>query len=118
MSKNYVAKTTIDFSNLNFYVRPGDILVHDTKNKNSLTVYRNGEIVKTGKQDPLGIAAFLKNGYIQEVSTELAKTSVTKKPQSRVTAPEPVQSKPEPKKQVFKAAAQAVKKSEAEDTAN
>lgn len=66
MSKSYVAKTTINFVDFEFYVRPGDVLVHDTANHNRLTVYRNGQIVKVLKQEPLGIAAFLKNKFIVE----------------------------------------------------
>jgi hypothetical protein len=118
MSKNYVAKTTIDFSNLNFYVRPGDILVHDPVNKNTLTIYRDGEIVKTGKQEPLGIAAFLKNGYIQEISPQLLKTLRTTKPagktQARSLPVEASAAKAEPKKQAFKASAPSSKKSDPE----
>lgn len=67
MTKCYVSKTTINFVDFEFYVRPGDVLVHDTHNQNRLTVYRNGQIVKVVKQDPLGIVAFLKNRFIEEV---------------------------------------------------
>lgn len=68
MQKSFVAKTTINFVDFEFYVRPGDLLVHDTSNHNRLTVYRNGQIVKVVKQEPLGIVAFLKNKFIEEVS--------------------------------------------------
>lgn len=67
MQKSYIAKTTINFVDFEFYVRSGDLLVHDTANQNRLTVYRNGQIVKVVKQDPIGIVAFLKNKYIEEV---------------------------------------------------
>jgi hypothetical protein len=67
MQRSYVATTTIDFMDFHFYVRPGDVLVHDTGNHNRLTVYRNGQIVKVVKQEPLGIGVFLKNKFIEPV---------------------------------------------------
>lgn len=68
MIKSYVAKTTINFVDFEFYIRPGDLLVHDSSNHNRLTVYRNGQIVKVVKQNPLGVIAFLKNKFIEEVT--------------------------------------------------
>ena len=65
--KSYVAKSTINFVDFEFYIRPGDLLVHDTANHNRMTVYRNGQIVKVVKQGPLGIVALLKNNFIEEV---------------------------------------------------
>ena len=65
--KSYIAKTTINFVEFEFYVRAGDLLVHETANQNRLTVYRNGQIAKVVKQSPLGIAAFLKNKFIEEI---------------------------------------------------
>jgi hypothetical protein len=66
MQKSYVVKSTISFIDFNFYVRPGDLLVHDTANHNRLTVYRNGQIVKVIRVEPIGIAAFLKSKFIEE----------------------------------------------------
>jgi hypothetical protein len=68
MQRSYISSTTINFIDFNFYVRPGDLLVHDTVNHNRLTVYRNGQIVKVVRQDPIGIVAFLKNKFITEVA--------------------------------------------------
>lgn len=68
--KSYVAKTTINFVDFEFYIRPGDLLVHDLANHNRLTVYRNGQIVKVVKQNPLGVVAFLKNKFIEEVAAD------------------------------------------------
>jgi hypothetical protein len=68
VQKSYIVKTTINLVNFEFYVRPGDLLVHDPANQNRLTVYRNGQIVKVVKQDPLGITAFLKTKWIEEIS--------------------------------------------------
>ena len=65
--KSYVSNTTINFEGFKFYVRPGDILVHDARNQNSLSVYRNGQLVKVVKQDPLAIEAFVKSKFIVEV---------------------------------------------------
>jgi hypothetical protein len=67
MTHSYISKATINFIDYNFYVRPGDLLVHNPDNHNRLTVYRNGQIVKVAKQDPIGITAFLKNRFIEEV---------------------------------------------------
>jgi hypothetical protein len=69
MQKSYVAKHTINFVNFEFYIRPGDLLVHDPANQNRLTVYRNGQIVKVVKQNPLGVVAMLKSKFIEEVTT-------------------------------------------------
>ena len=68
MQKSYVVKSAINFANFGFFVRVGDVLMHDTANGNKLTVYRGGEIVKAIAQTPLGIAALLKQGFITEVS--------------------------------------------------
>lgn len=67
MIKSYIAKSTINFVDFEFYIRPGDLLVHDTANHNRMTVYRNGQIVKVVKQGSLGIVALLKNNFIEEV---------------------------------------------------
>src|SRR5208337_2331628 len=66
MMKSYVAKSPINFVQFSFRVNAGDILVHDTVNQ-KLTVYRNGEIVKTMKQSSLGMAALLKDHFAEEV---------------------------------------------------
>lgn len=87
MQKSYFAKTTINFVDFEFYVRPGDLLVHDPANQNRLTVYRNGQIVKVVKQDPLGIVAFLKNRFIEEVVAPPAPPPVEVKPEPTVEQP-------------------------------
>jgi len=93
MMKSYVAKTTINLVNFEFYIRPGDLLVHDPANQNRLTVYRNGQIVKVVKQDPLGLAVFLKVKFIEEVTTTAA--AVTPVPSAVVPAPEARPSHPD-----------------------
>jgi ABC-type uncharacterized transport system ATPase subunit len=60
-----------------FRVNTGDILVHDTTNQR-LTVYRNGEIVKTMKQSSLGISALLKDHFAEEVVTKPAVKPIVK----------------------------------------
>ncbi len=87
MQKSYLAITTINFVDFNFYVRPGDLLVHDLGNHNRLTVYRNGQIVKVVKQEPIGILAFLKNKFIQDVVNVTAE--VTAEPKVVVATPTP-----------------------------
>ena len=87
MRKSYFAKTTINFVDFEFYVRPGDVLVHDTAN-HRLTVQRNGQIVKIVKQGPLAIGAFLKNKFIEEDTSKAAP------PVAEVHKATPVQVKP------------------------
>jgi hypothetical protein len=81
LQKSYVVKSPINFADFGFFVRVGDILVHDTANQNRLTVYRNGEIVKAITQTSLGMAALVKNQFITEV------TSAPTTPQSSHTKP-------------------------------
>src|SRR5208282_465027 len=69
MMKSYVAKSPINFVQFSFRVNAGDILVHDTVNQ-KLTVYRNGQIVKTLKQSSLGMSALLKDHSAEEVVTK------------------------------------------------
>jgi hypothetical protein len=66
MQKSYVAKSPINFVQFSFRVNAGDILVHDTVNQ-KLTVYRNGQIVKTLKQSSLGMSAFVKDHSAVEI---------------------------------------------------
>ena len=68
MTKSYVVKSPINFANFGFFVRVGDILVHDTANGNKLTVYLNGEIVKAIIQTSLGMAALLKQNFVSELT--------------------------------------------------
>ena len=67
--KSYVAKSPINFVQFSFRVNAGDILVHDTTAQR-LTVYRNGQIVKTLKQSSLGMSALLKDHSAEEVVTK------------------------------------------------
>jgi hypothetical protein len=68
LQKSFVVKSPINFANFAFFVRVGDILVHDTANGNRLTVYRGGEIVKAITQTTLGMAALLKQNFISELT--------------------------------------------------
>ena len=67
MQKSFIVKAPINFANFGFFVRVGDILVHDPVNGNKLIVYRGGEIVKAMMQTTLGMAALLKQGFISEL---------------------------------------------------
>jgi hypothetical protein len=80
MTKSYVAKSPINFVQYGFRVNAGDILVHDTTNQR-LTVYRNGEIVKTMKQSSLGISALLKDHFAEEVVERAPKSADKPQPQ-------------------------------------
>src|SRR5271163_4040241 len=60
MQRSYLVKSPVHFADFGFFVKVGDILVHDTANSNKLTVYRNGGVVKAVQQTTLGIAAMVK----------------------------------------------------------
>jgi hypothetical protein len=96
MQRSYLVKSPVHFADFGFFVKVGDILVHDTSNANRLTVYRNGEVVKAVKQTSLGLAAMQKNGFIEEV-TQQARVA-PKAPQKPVEAPKPAPKVVEPKK--------------------
>jgi hypothetical protein len=80
MQRSYLVKSPVHFADFGFFVKVGDILVHDTSNSNRLTVYRNGEVVKAVKQTPLGIAAMVKNEFIVEVTGQAKTTKTQAKP--------------------------------------
>jgi hypothetical protein len=95
LQKSYVVKSPINFADFGFFVRVGDILVHDTANHNRLTVYRNGEIVKSITQTSLGMAALVKNHFIAEVTAAApAPQSSPTKATSAPPAPKSSPSKP------------------------
>jgi outer membrane biosynthesis protein TonB len=95
MQRSYLVKSPVHFADFGFFVKVGDILIHDTSNANRLTVYRNGEVVKAVKQTALGLAAMLKNGFIEEVA-QAAKTAPKASPKP-VEAPKPAPKREEPK---------------------
>lgn len=103
MQKSYIVKSPINFANFAFFVRVGDILMHDTSNGNKLTVYRSGEIVKAITQTALGVAALLKQGFIAEVLPQHSPAIVAPKPPeaAKKTIPAPIpdkrKDKPKPK---------------------
>jgi hypothetical protein len=96
MQRSYLVKSPVHFADLGFFVKVGDILVHDTSNANRLTVYRNGEVVKAVKQTTLGLAAMQKNGFIEEMTQQAAKVA-PKAPQKPVEAPKPAAKREDPK---------------------
>jgi outer membrane biosynthesis protein TonB len=96
MQRSYLVKSPVHFADFGFFVKSGDILVHDTSNSNRLTVYRNGEVVKAVKQTALGLAAMQKNGFIEEVTQQAAKAA-PKAPTKPVEAPKPILKREEPK---------------------
>jgi outer membrane biosynthesis protein TonB len=111
MQRSYLVKSPVHFADLGFFVKVGDILVHDTSNANRLTVYRNGEVVKAVKQTTLGLAAMQKSGFIEEV-TQQAPKAAPKAPAKPVEAPKPAPKKEEPKPQPKPAPAPPKKKEE------
>jgi hypothetical protein len=97
MQKSYLVKSPVHFADFGFFVKVGDILVHDTSNSNRLTVYRNGEVVKAVKQTSLGIAAMLKNEFIVEVvQTAPSPKAAPKAPAKPPVAPSKAPSKVAP----------------------
>jgi outer membrane biosynthesis protein TonB len=104
MQKSYLVKSPVNFADFGFFVKVGDILVHNPSHANQLTVYRNGEAVRTVQQTTLGIAAFIKTGMIVEV-TQQAKKPPVKPVEPAKPAPKPkLEPKPEPKKEAPKPA--------------
>src|ERR1700688_4256155 len=95
MQRSYLVKSPVHFADFGFFVKAGDILVHDTSNSNRLTVYRNGEVVKAVKQTTLGLAAMQKSGFIEEVTQQAAKAA-PKAPAKLVEAPKPAPKREEP----------------------
>lgn len=95
MQKSFVVKSPINFVDFGFFVRVGDILVHDTANGNRLTVYRNGEIAKVITQTPLGMAALAKSDFIAEVLPPPPGSAPGKPPAAQAAKPEP-KKKPKP----------------------
>ena len=91
MQRSFLVKSPVHFADFGFFVKIGDILVHDTSNANRLTVYRNGEVVKAVKQTSLGIAAMVKSEFIVEVTGQPpAPKTAPKAPQKPVkVAPAP-----------------------------
>lgn len=107
MQRSYLVKSPVHFADFGFFVKVGDILVHDVSNANKLTVYRNGEIVKAVKQTPLGIAAMVKSQMIEEVVQKAAKAAAKPvpappkpavAPKKEEPKPTPIPKKEEPKK--------------------
>jgi hypothetical protein len=80
MQRSYLVKSPVHFADFGFFVKVGDILVHNPSNANKLTVYRNGEVVKDVQQTALGLAAMVKNGVIEEVHQSPVPKSIPKAP--------------------------------------
>lgn len=101
MQRSFLVKSPVHFADFGFFVKVGDILVHDVSNANKLTIYRNGEIVKAVKQTPLGIAAMVKNQFIEEVKAAAkAPAKPLPAPPKPAVAPKKAEPKPEPLKAV------------------
>ena len=64
MQKSYVVKLTVFFSDVDIYVREGDVCVH-TPTENKLTIYRGGEILKTCVRTADSIESMVKLGWIK-----------------------------------------------------
>ena len=73
--RSYLVKMSVDFGQTSkFLIRPGDILVFDSQNQSKVTVYRNGEIVKTlPNQSQSGLTGLEKSGWIAEIHADAPK---------------------------------------------
>ena len=89
MQRSYVVRRAVNYADFNFFIKAGDILVHDASNANKLTVYRGGEIVKVLTQTALGIAAMVKSEFIVETGVPAAKPT----PKAPKDAPKPPEAK-------------------------
>jgi hypothetical protein len=69
MTKTYVVLKRFLVSIASFYAEKGDILVHDTSNNNSLTVYREGKLMKTTTGSLLALSALKSHGNIDLVAS-------------------------------------------------
>jgi hypothetical protein len=95
MTRSYLVKTPVHFADFGFFVKVGDILVHDTANSNRLTVYRNGEVVRAVQQTSLGIAAMVKSEFIREIAQPAHKAAPKASPKAASKpAPEPAKAAP------------------------
>jgi hypothetical protein len=63
MKTSYTALCRINLKSA-LYIEKGDMLIFDPANKNNLTIYRNGSIVKTTQHTQLGLNAMIKTGMI------------------------------------------------------
>jgi hypothetical protein len=101
VQKSFVVKATLCIEDCQFYLRAGDVLMFESTARR-LTVYRANEIIKTLTQTPLGIAAMLKTGILQEVTPQVSAPVAVAAPQK----PAPAVSKPAPVKPAEKEIAQ------------
>lgn len=108
MQKSFVVKATLCIEDCQFYLRAGDVLMFESAAQR-LSVYRANDLIKTLKQTPLGIAAMLKTGILQETTPAPAAQVVAAaptKPAQAVAAAAGAKpkadSKPVEKKQVYR----------------
>jgi hypothetical protein len=58
MQRQYVANATVNFSDHKFFVRPGDLCVHN-EITNDFVVYRSGELMATVKTSVMALKAMM-----------------------------------------------------------
>lgn len=102
MQKSYLVKQPMNFGQvLNFFIKPGDILIFNSANQNKVTVYRDGNIMKIiPNQSLVGLSGLVKIRWIEEIAPEVAKAAVeAPKPPIPVPQPpvQPVEPPPAPK---------------------
>lgn len=78
MQRQYVSNATVNFSDHKFFVRPGDLCVHNEVT-NDFVVYRNGELMATVKTSVMALKAMMtpETKYFTLVETAAPKVEPT-----------------------------------------
>ena len=71
MQKQYVSNHTVNFSDFKFFVRPGDVCVHNEVT-NDFVIYRNGDLVATLKTSVMALKSMMtpETSYFSEIKEE------------------------------------------------
>lgn len=77
MQKQYVANSTVNFSDFKFFVRPGDVCKHN-ENTNDFVIYRNGSLAATLKTSVMALKSMMtpETKYFSEIE-DLVASNVT-----------------------------------------
>lgn len=71
MQKQYVSNHTVNFSDFKFFVRPGDVCVHNEAT-NDFVIYRNGDLVATLKTSVMALKSMMtpETNYFSEIKED------------------------------------------------
>ena len=78
MQRQYVSNATVNFSDHKFFVRPGDLCVHNEVT-NDFVIYRSGELMATVKTSVMALKAMMtpETKYFTLVETALPEAAVS-----------------------------------------